>query len=57
VGGINPFGTKKKLTVLMESGLLKYKKVAVNGGKRGLMLKMNPEDIVSVLNCEVMELI
>jgi len=57
VGGISPFGTQQKLPVLMEASLLEFKQVAVNGGKRGLMLKMNPQDIASVLGCEVVRLI
>ena len=29
VGGISPFGTRKKLPVVMESGILKYKKIMI----------------------------
>ena len=46
VGGISPFGTKKNLPVVMEEGLLKFDKVAINAGKRGVMLIMDPKDIL-----------
>jgi Cys-tRNA(Pro)/Cys-tRNA(Cys) deacylase len=51
VGGISPFGVKKSLPTVMDANLLKYSKVAINGGKRGIMLILDPQDIVSVLNC------
>ena len=50
VGGISPFGTKRKLPVIMEKCLLKADAVAINAGQRGVMLVLKPEDIVSVLN-------
>lgn len=56
VGGISPFGVKKVLPSVMESNLLKYEKVAINGGKRGLMLILTPRDIVRMLNCQVTHL-
>ena len=55
VGGISPFGTKKKLPVVMEASLLNHKKVAINGGQRGTMLLMNPEDIVSLTRCKIFD--
>ncbi len=46
VGGISPFGTRQKLRVVMEKTLFQYDEVAVNGGQRGIMLIMKPEDIL-----------
>ena len=46
IGGISPFGTKKNLPVVMEEELLKFDKVAINAGKRGLLLIMDPKDIL-----------
>ena len=40
VGGISLFGTKMDLPVVMEEGLLKFDKAAINAGKRGVMLIM-----------------
>jgi Cys-tRNA(Pro)/Cys-tRNA(Cys) deacylase len=50
VGGISPFGTKRKLPAIMEKCLLKADTVAINAGQRGVMLVLKPEDIVQVLN-------
>ena len=46
VGGISPFGTKMNLPVVMEEGLLEFNKVSINAGKRGVMLIMDPKDIL-----------
>jgi Cys-tRNA(Pro)/Cys-tRNA(Cys) deacylase len=46
VGGISPFGTQKRLPVVMENRLLKFQKVIINGGRRGVMLAMNPEAVL-----------
>jgi Cys-tRNA(Pro)/Cys-tRNA(Cys) deacylase len=56
VGGISPFATKQALPVVMDRGLLGFDRVAINGGKRGLMLVMRPEDILKVTNAEPAEL-
>jgi Cys-tRNA(Pro)/Cys-tRNA(Cys) deacylase len=53
VGGISPFGAKQNLTAVIEKGLLKFDRVAINAGQRGVMLIMTPGDIVKVLDCDV----
>ncbi|MGD9022164.1 MAG: YbaK/EbsC family protein [Deltaproteobacteria bacterium] len=52
VGGMSPFGTRQSLRVMVDDALLAYDKVAINGGKRGLMLIMNPADIVRVTDAD-----
>lgn len=56
VGGISPFGTKQKMPVIMEQCLLEFDTVAINAGRRGMMLLLNPKDIVRALDAEVGEL-
>ncbi|MDM8550836.1 aminoacyl-tRNA deacylase [Desulfobacterales bacterium HSG2] len=56
VGGISPFGTKQRLPVVMEESLMKFDKVAINAGQRGIMLILSPGDIVKVLRCDVSEI-
>ena len=56
VGGISPFGTQRKLPVIMEKCLLKVDAAAINAGQRGVMLVLKPEDIVSALNAVIDEL-
>ena len=45
VGGISPFGCRTEMTVYMESGILSLDRVLINGGRRGLLLKMDPQSI------------
>jgi len=56
VGGISPFGTKKTLPVVMEIGLLKFDRIAINGGKRGLMIILDPRDIIRAVKCNLLQL-
>ena len=51
VGGISPFGTKRKLPAILDEKALEFKVVMINGGQRGVMIKMSPEDIQVTLNC------
>lgn len=54
VGGISPFATKQNLPVVIEPSLLECNKVAVNAGKRGVMLIMDPKNILQAVDCEVL---
>ena len=56
VGGISPFGTKQRIPVVVEQRLLGFERVAINAGKRGVMLMMNPKDIVRALEAKIGEL-
>ena len=53
VGGISPFGTRQRLETVMESSILENSEILINAGQRGVMLKMDPKDVVDVLNCSV----
>jgi Cys-tRNA(Pro)/Cys-tRNA(Cys) deacylase len=53
VGGISPFGAKQNLPVLMEETLLKFDRVAINAGQRGVMLIIAPGDIVKSIDGNV----
>jgi Cys-tRNA(Pro)/Cys-tRNA(Cys) deacylase len=53
VGGISPFGIKKKIPVVMDEGTLKFDKILINAGQRGAMLLMDPADIREILACKV----
>jgi len=52
-GGISPFGAKKPLPVVMDQSLVEHKKVLINGGQRGLLLLMDPNDIRIVTKARV----
>jgi len=53
VGGISPFGIKKKIPVVMDDGVLKFDKILINAGQRGAMLLMDPAVIRKTLACKV----
>jgi Cys-tRNA(Pro)/Cys-tRNA(Cys) deacylase len=55
VGGISPFGMKQRLRVMIDAGLLSFDKVAINGGRRGLMLVMSLADILKITDAEPIE--
>lgn len=56
VGGISPFGTRKRLPVVMETGLQGFAEVMINAGQRGIMVKMAPMDIVQLLDAKPVDL-
>ncbi len=50
VGGISPFGTRKSLTVCVESSIMMLDRIFVNGGKQGFMVEIDPHDLQKVLS-------
>ena len=53
VGGISPFGTQKRLKTVVESSILENPQILINAGQRGVMLKMDPKDVVAALDCRI----
>lgn len=53
VGGISPFGTARPLPAVMEEALMAADLVMINGGQRGVMVKMRPDHIVTALKCTI----
>ncbi len=49
-GGISPFGTKQALPVYMEETIATLDKIYINGGKRGLLVEITPDDLIQVLD-------
>jgi Cys-tRNA(Pro)/Cys-tRNA(Cys) deacylase len=49
VGGISPFGQKRRARVFVEQAALAFPKVVCNGGRRGLQVELAPADLVRVL--------
>jgi Cys-tRNA(Pro) deacylase len=44
-GGTSPFGTKHPLPVYVEKTILDLQKIYINGGKRGFIIEINPQDL------------
>lgn len=53
VGGISPFGQKKRVPVAIEQAALAEESVFVNGGQRGLQIELAPGDAVKSLGAIV----
>ena len=49
IGGISPFGQTRKLRTAIEEQALAQELVYINGGQRGLQLRLDPREVVRVL--------
>ncbi len=56
VGGISPFGQKRRLEVVADRSLLAHAAVLVSGGRRGLQLELAPADLVALLGAAVADI-
>ena len=50
VGGISPFGQKKRVPVAIEVAALEQTSVFVNGGQRGLQIELDPRDAAKAVD-------
>lgn len=57
VGGISPFGQKKRVPVAVEMAAMVEATVFVNGGQRGLQVELAPADLCKVLDAVAISLI
>ena len=48
-GGVSPFGTRKVLPVYVEATILELPRFYINGGKRGFLVEITPDDLVRVV--------
>lgn len=53
VGGISPFGQRKKLAAYVDETIFLSDEVCVSGGRRGLDLGLTPDALVSMLDAVV----
>jgi len=53
VGGTSPFGTRKPLPVFIEKTILDLPLIYINGGRRGFLVGLNPNDLPRVLNLQI----
>ncbi|WP_421954550.1 Cys-tRNA(Pro) deacylase [Polaromonas sp.] len=52
VGGTSPFGTRKAMPVYIEESILALPKIAINGGRRGYLVGMDPQVCVTLLDAK-----
>ena len=53
VGGISPFGQKKRLRTAIDETCVLFESVLVSGGRRGLDVEVSPDDLVRLLDAVV----
>jgi len=57
VGGISPFGQMKPPRVAIEAAAMAHDLVTMNGGQRGLQVRLKPQDAATVLKAVVAPLV
>ena len=49
VGGTSPFGTRREMPVYIEESILQLPRIAINGGRRGFLVQIDPQACVQLL--------
>ena len=57
IGGISPFGQKRKTLTVISETALKFDEILVSGGRRGFSVGVNPQDLIKSLNAVVGDII
>jgi Cys-tRNA(Pro)/Cys-tRNA(Cys) deacylase len=57
VGGISPLGQKRPVPTAIEESAMAEAEIFVNGGQRGLQLRLSPQDLQAALEARVAALI
>lgn len=57
VGGISPFGQKKRVPTAFELAAMAHDSVFMNGGQRGLQVELKPSDAVRALEAKAVSLV
>ncbi len=55
VGGTSPFGTRKPLPVYMERSIAELPFIYINGGRRGLLLRVETAKVLQVVKPQLVE--
>ena len=53
VGGTSPFATRKKMPVWIEESLLEYPVIYLNGGRRGYLISIAPDEVIRLLEAKM----
>ena len=52
VGGTSPFATRRSMPVYIEASILSLPKIAINGGRRGFLVGLDPQVCVQWLKAQ-----
>jgi Cys-tRNA(Pro) deacylase len=55
IGGTSPFATRKSMPVFAERSLFELPEIYINGGRRGLLVKLRSADLASALKITLVE--
>ena len=55
VGGTSPFGLRKPLPVYAERSIFELPEIYINGGRRGLLLRMRSADLAAALKLTLVD--
>ncbi|MYM38753.1 Cys-tRNA(Pro) deacylase [Duganella qianjiadongensis] len=55
VGGTSPFGTRKQMPIYVEKTILDLPQIYINGGRRGFLVSIAPQELLRVLNARAVE--
>ncbi|MEI6089202.1 MAG: YbaK/EbsC family protein [bacterium] len=54
-GGTSPFGTKKEMIVYAEETIFELEKIFINGGKRGFIVEIAPNELKRILDIKTVK--
>lgn len=57
VGGISPFGQRKKVQTLIDETAILFEEILINGGARGLLIGVEPNKIIKFFKFTALDLI
>ena len=57
VGGISPLGQRKLVPTALDELATLYDEIYLNGGQRGLQIRIKPDDLMTALDCVVDDLV
>ncbi len=52
VGGTSPFGTRRQMPVYVQATILDLPRIAINGGRRGYLVGIDPQVLVQALGAQ-----
>ncbi|MBB3953313.1 Cys-tRNA(Pro) deacylase [Novosphingobium sediminicola] len=56
IGGISPFGQTRKVPVVLDASAQEWESIYINGGQRGLQVRLAPDDAISALGARQAEI-
>lgn len=56
IGGISPFGQTRKVPVVIDASAQEWDSIYINGGQRGLQVRLAPDDAISALGARQAEI-